>query len=270
MTCSVELLCIGNELLVGKTTNTNATWLAKKITALGGSVKRVTTVRDYVNEIREATEDALARRPNFLITSGGLGPTFDDTTIVGVSKAVKLRLRINKEALTQVKAQYRRIFHSKRFTLSKFRLKMATFPTGARPLSNPAGTAPAMVLQSRKTTIITLPGVPKELRAIFSKHVAPLIRDKAGTGVYVSRTIQVTRVFESELAPLIDRVMRQQPEVYIKSHPQGGEGRGTSLIRLDFSYIGHDPTKGHEVISEAIAYMRRLLAAKARQSARKK
>jgi len=270
MTCSVELLCIGNELLVGKTTNTNATWLAKKITVLGGSVKRVTTVGDYVNEIQEATEAALVRRPDFLITTGGLGPTFDDTTIAGVSKAVKLRLRINKEALTQIRARYRRIFHSKRFILSKFRLKMAAFPTGARPLSNPVGTAPAMMLQSGKTTIIALPGVPKELRAVFSEHVAPLIRDKAGTGAYVSQTIQVTRIFESELAPLIDRVMKQQPEVYVKSHPQGGEGRGTSLIRLDFSYIGHDPTKGHEVISEAIAHMRRLLAVRVRQSARKR
>lgn len=269
MTCTAELLCVGNELLVGKTTNTNATWLAKEITALGGSVKRVTTVEDCVNEIKEATEESLTREPDFLITSGGLGPTFDDTTIAGVSKAVKLRLRINKKALTQIRARYRRIFHSGRFALTSSRLKMATFPAGARPLSNPVGTAPAMMLRSGKTTIIALPGVPKELRAIFSEHVAPLIRDKAGTDVYVSRTIRVARVFESELAPLINRVMKQHPEVYIKSHPQGGEGRGTSKIRLDFSNKGHDPSEGREAISEAIAHMRCLLATRERQSAKK-
>lgn len=270
MTCTAELLCVGNELLVGKTTNTNATWLAEKITALGGSVKRVTTVEDCVNEIKVATEESLTREPDFLITTGGLGPTFDDTTIAGISKAVRLRLRINKTALTQIRARYRKIFHSRRFALTSSRIKMATFPVGARPLPNPVGTAPAMMLRFGKTTVIALPGVPKELRAIFSEHMAPLIRDKAGTDIYVSRTIRVAGVFESELAPLINQVMKQHLEVYIKSHPQGGEGRGTSKIRLDFSHKGHDPSRGREAVSEAIAHMRHLLAARKRQLARRR
>lgn len=270
MTCTAELLCIGNELLVGKTTNTNATWLAKRITVLGGSVKRVTTVGDYVSQIKNATEESLTREPDFLITCGGLGPTFDDTTIAGVSQAVKLRLRIDKKALTQIRARYRKIFHSRPFALTSSRLKMAMFPAGARPLSNPVGTAPAMTLRSGKTTIIALPGVPKELQATFSKHVASLVEDKAGTGVYLFRTIRVVRIFESELAPLIDQVMKQHPKVYVKSHPQGGEGRGASKIRLDFSHTGQDRSKGREAVSQAIAHMNCLLKARKRQSARKR
>jgi len=262
MTCSVELLCVGNELLIGKTINTNATWLARKITSLGGSIKRLTTVGDDVREIREAARSILARRPDFLFTSGGLGPTFDDITITGISQAVKLRLKVNKEALNQIKARYQEIFSSRRFALTKFRVKMATFPTGAKPLPNPVGTAPGMMLQVGKTLVVCLPGVPKELRAIFSRHVVPLIRLKAGTRGYVSRTIRVQGIFESELAPLIDRIMKRHPEVYVKSHPLGGEGRAMSRIKLDFSYSGHDLDKGRRVVSKAIAQMTRLLAGK--------
>lgn len=262
MTCSVELLCVGNELLVGRTVNTNATWLARKITSLGGSVNRVTAVGDDVKEIREATRSILARRPDMLLTSGGLGPTFDDITIKGLSHALRLPLKVNKEALNQIKARYRKIFSSRRFVLTKFRTKMAAFPIGARPLLNPVGTAPGMALQIRKTLVICLPGVPKELRAIFSRHVAPMIRLKAGTAGHMSQTVHVRRIFESELAPLIDRVMKRYPEVYVKSHPQGGEGRAGSRIELDFSHSGQDVVKGRRVVSDAIAQMRRLLTRK--------
>ncbi len=259
MTCSVELLCVGNELLVGKIVNTNATWLARKITFLGGSVSRVTTVGDDIREIQEAARSILARGPDLLLTSGGLGPTFDDITIKGLSHAVRLPLKVNKEALNQIKARYQKVFSSRRFVLTKFRTKMAAFPVGARPLLNPVGTAPGMALKVRKTLVICLPGVPKEMRTIFSRHVAPMIRLKTGTDGYISRTVWVRGIFESELAPLIDRVMRRHPEVYVKSHPQGGEGRAESRIELDFSYRSHDVVKGRRVVSGAIAQMRRLL-----------
>jgi len=260
LACEVELLCVGNELLLGKTVNTNGTWLAGKITLLGGTVERITTVRDDVREIQAAIEEILERKPDFLVTSGGLGPTFDDMTIQGVSRATKLPLRVNKEALSQIKTRYREIFSSHRFTLTKFRLKMATFPVTAKPVLNPVGTAPGMLVEFRKTAIVCLPGVPKELQAIFSQHIAPMIRSKSGSSGHVSRTVEVSRVFESELAPLIDRVMKQEREIYIKSHPQGGEGRDRSHIRLDFSYTGRDLEEGREAISRAISHMKHLLA----------
>jgi len=263
MACSVELLCVGNELLVGKTVNTNASWLAREITSLGGSINRVITVSDDMREIREAARIILARRPDFLLTSGGLGPTFDDVTIKGLSKALGLRLKVNKEALNQVRTRYREIYFSRRFALTKFRVKMAIFPIGARPLLNPLGTAPGMALQVRKTLVVCLPGVPRELRAMFSRHVAPIIRLRAGTGGYVSQALRVQGIFESELAPLIDRVMERYPEVYVKSHPRGGEGRAGSRIELDFSYSGHDVGKGRRAVSDAVARMARLLTGKA-------
>ena len=91
----VELICIGNELLIGKTLNTNAHWLAKRITSLGLKVRRITTVEDSLEEISSAIKEALLRKPRFIITTGGLGPTFDDKTLEGIAKALNLELKVN-------------------------------------------------------------------------------------------------------------------------------------------------------------------------------
>ena len=78
MSVDLEIICIGNELLIGKVLNTNENWLAKNSTSLGVSVKRITTVGDEVIEIKKAVMETLQRAPKFIITTGGLGPTFDD------------------------------------------------------------------------------------------------------------------------------------------------------------------------------------------------
>jgi len=221
-------------------------------------------VGDCVEEVSSVTKEILRRRPHFLITSGGLGPTFDDITILSMSKAMGIPLVVNREALDQIKARYREIFSSRRFTLSKFRVKMATFPIGSKPIPNPVGAAPGMMCEFRKTKVICLPGVPEELRAIFSEHVAPLIKLAAGAHGHISRSVRVSKIFESELAPLIDRVMRREGKVYVKSHPDGGEGRNRSRIRLDFSYTGGNLEIGRQAVCRAVSYMRRLLNARAK------
>ena len=77
---SVEIICVGNELLIGKTLNTNAHWLAKRITSLGLKVRRITVVGDDLEEISSAIKETVNRKPCFIIVTGGLGPTFDDKT----------------------------------------------------------------------------------------------------------------------------------------------------------------------------------------------
>ena len=88
MAVEVEIICIGNELLIGKILNTNAHSLALQATALGANVKRVTVIQDIVEEIAATINEAVARKPRFIITTGGLGPTFDDKTFQGVAAAL--------------------------------------------------------------------------------------------------------------------------------------------------------------------------------------
>ena len=163
MACSIEILCVGTELLIGKTLNTNAHWLAKRITSLGGEVTRVTVVRDDVNEIASSVEEAMHRKPRFLITIGGLGPTFDDKTLEGVAKALQCELKVDDEALKSVEEKYHTYMREGRIEKAELtppRIKMAKLPEKAEPLPNPVGTAPGVVIKRDTTTVVALPGVP--------------------------------------------------------------------------------------------------------------
>jgi len=231
----MEIICVGNELLIGKTLNTNAQWLAKRITALGLSVRRITIVGDDVDEISSAVREAIRRNPRFFITTGGLGPTFDDKTWEGLAKALECKLEINEEALTMVKEKYRKYAEEgkiKKVELTPPRVKMARLPEGAKPLSNPVGTAPGVIMEHGSITIVALPGVPSEMKAIFDGSVASLLKQVAGDVTFFEMSIEATGVIESEMAPLIERVMHDNPYVYIKSHPKGAEG----IPRIEFHF----------------------------------
>jgi nicotinamide-nucleotide amidase len=247
------LLSIGNELLLGNTINTNASWLAAQITMLGGTVTRITTVADNLEEISKAIRETLGRKPQFLITTGGIGPTFDDMTFKGVSKALHLRLRLNKEAMKMIRNHYAQRFPKMQISLSTPRLKMATFPSSGIPLPNPVGTAPALHLHVRRTEIFCLPGVPSEAEAIFKESLSNKIRSKVGTNVFVERWLRVRGVMESSLAPLIDVTMANWPRVYIKSHPRGVEGGGSPRIELHFSITARNSTKAKEALVGAMS-----------------
>lgn len=220
MNRKLEILCIGNELLIGKTLNTNAHWLAGHATSLGMTVKRITIIGDCVDEIAAGIHEALRRGPRFIIMTGGLGPTFDDMTLEGIAKALGQRLLVNEEALEMVIGKYEVYFGRKmrKSELTSARVKMATLPEGGKPLPNPVGTAPGILASIKETRIVALPGVPPEMEAIFEKYVSPLLRKTAGRTAFFEKSIHVNGIAESLLAPLIDRAMHDNPRVYVKSH----------------------------------------------------
>src|SRR5678815_5985649 len=123
---TVEIICIGNELLSGITLNTNAHWISKRITKIGGFVRRVTVIRDDLDEINLALMDSLKRKPDLIIVCGGLGPTYDDKTLQGISKALKKRLILNNVALDMVKKSYSA--RHQKVKINNARLKMAIIP----------------------------------------------------------------------------------------------------------------------------------------------
>ncbi len=235
----MEIVCVGNELLIGKVLNTNAHWLSKRATTLGIDVKRITVVRDVVTEIADVICEVLMRKPQFLITTGGLGPTFDDMTLKGVAKALHRELVVNEEALQMVKEKYAEYAKTRNISgdeLTEPRIKMATLPEDTVAVKNPVGTAPGVRADVDDTVLIVLPGVPGEMEAIFEEYVVPLLRQASGDMRFYERSIFADRIMESVLAPLIDRVMHDNPRVYIKSHPRREEGK--PHIELHFSTSG--------------------------------
>lgn len=226
MTINLEVICIGNELLIGKIKDTNAHYIATHATQLGANVKRVTVIQDIVEEIATTIQEALARKPQFVITTGGLGPTFDDKTFEGVAKAFNQKIVVNQEALAMVKQRYleyaKKRHLTTEFELTQPRLKMATLPENAYPVINPVGSAPAIRVDYKGTILFVLPGVPQEAETIFESVIAPLIKQVVGSNIFCERSLFVFMA-ESRLAPLIDRVMADNLGVYIKSHPLPSE-----------------------------------------------
>ena len=164
MTPKVEIISLGNELLIGKVLNTNAHWLSKRATSLGIKVKRVTILPDDVNETARAIRETLKRKPEFIVTTGGLGPTFDDKTLESIAKALNRKLEANKEAMEMVKEKYQKYARKKRSNnreLTQPLVKIATIPENSRPIRNPLGTAPAMQRNLEDTVLIALPGVSR-------------------------------------------------------------------------------------------------------------
>jgi nicotinamide-nucleotide amidase len=259
LTCKVELLCIGNELLIGKTLNTNAQWLSERITKLGGDVTRITVVGDNIKAISSAIREVSERKPDVVITSGGLGPTFDDKTLQSFSNIFKKPLRIDQNALRLVRSRYSKILRKQDLQLTRPRLKMAMLPVGARAIPNLVGTAPGVTLTEGETRFIILPGVPAELQSIFENSFTRLIKKIAGRQHFSEASIVVYGLLESQVAPMIDQVMAAIPEVYIKSHAKGGEGRVEGFIELHFSMKGTERRTVRHRIMRAITMMSELL-----------
>jgi len=254
MTQPIEIICIGNELLIGKVVNTNSQWLAKRITILGLGVNRITVVGDYVNEISTALREAIKRKPQFIITTGGLGPTFDDKTLEGIAKALNRFLEANQQALKMVEKKYQKYMEEGRIEkveLTPSRVKMAKLPTDAKPLPNPIGTAPGVTMESDGVTIIALPGVPSEMEAIFDESVEQLLKRVAGNTTFYETSLVVDGIIESDMAPLIDRTMHDNPYVYIKSHPSR-TGEGKPHLELHLSTTVKDSTTAKNRVTKAL------------------
>ncbi len=197
---------------------------------------------------------SLKRNPSVLITIGGLGPTHDDMTLAGISRAIDKPMRLNREALQLVKDHYRRLENNPKLT--KYRTKMATLPQGSAPLPNPVGTAPGVKIQRSSTTLFSLPGVPSEMKAIFRASIIPYL-ESFNTTRPKEVEIKITGIIESALAPILDQARKIYPKLYFKSHPRGRETGIRPLIQLHMYNI---ETKGEEEISRAAAYIMQQLA----------
>lgn len=216
----VEILVIGNEILVGDIQDTNTGWLCRLINSRGGHVSRGTLLRDDIDVIAAEVRLALGRGPDVIFTSGGLGPTADDLTLAAVAKGAGVPLRLHDEALRMVRDQYDR-FHAMGIMaqggLNPGREKMAWLPEGGVPLFNPGGTAPGVLLQAGRTSIISLPGVPSELKGIIEASLQGFLDRTFGAGGSRARTLRVECNDESILEPVLARVVPRHPRVYVKS-----------------------------------------------------
>ena len=258
MTLRVELLIIGNELLSGHTLDTNSQWLAQRLFDLDLPVTQILVIEDSVERIAQAIKTSVERQTNLLITSGGLGPTFDDITAEGLASAAEVSLHLHPEALRMVTHRYLELKSQQLVESSDItpaREKMARLPNGATPLPNSVGTAPGIYLKIVNTEIYCLPGVPQELYVLFMDAVTPLIAPLTEK-VALQEIIQVPILDESHLAPLIDSVMQDSTGVYLKSLPRPYQSR--QPLRIAITATAATKSQATIQLQETITKLRKI------------
>jgi nicotinamide-nucleotide amidase len=195
----IELLTIGDELLLGFTIDTNAAYLARTLAAIGVEIVHRATVGDDADQIAAAVSDAI-ERTGALITTGGLGPTADDRTRPAIAKLFGRELVLDESIVAQIEARFWRMTSAK---MPETNIVQAMVPAGARVLENLHGTAPGLWIEDAQGRwVAMLPGVPREMRGLTNDSILPMLRERIGAApiAIVSRTIRTTGIGESALA----------------------------------------------------------------------
>ena len=167
------ILSTGTELTRGELLNSNATWLAQELAQLGVEVTAIDTVDDHVNRIAAAFR-RLSLSHDLVVCTGGLGPTTDDLTAEGLARAADVELEAHEPSLRAIKTRLAQFGRQ----LTDSNAKQAFLPRGSQAIANSHGTAPGFTLTLQRAHIYCLPGVPAEMKSMFTANVAPtLVRE---------------------------------------------------------------------------------------------
>lgn len=220
MGTAVELITIGDELLLGFTIDTNGAFLARELAAVGVSIVRRTSVGDDATAIAGAVREAL-ERTGAAITTGGLGPTSDDMTKPSIAAVFGRGMRRDEAILEALRARWKA--RGWGGTLPRTNQQQADVPEGASILTNRHGSAPGIWLEDERGWVAMLPGVPREMRGMFTEELLPRVRERAAAGgaatVVLSRTVRTTSIAESALADLITPVASRLTDVSLAYLP---------------------------------------------------
>jgi nicotinamide-nucleotide amidase len=240
-----SIVAIGDELVGGFTLDTNSHWLAERLRLLGYPVKRVTAIRDRPQEIVEQVRRELSdSEVNHVFCCGGLGPTPDDRTFASLADALDLELVIWEETRAKIERRVQRMHAAgllESAELTEGNLRMARIPAGPlQVFKNRRGMAPGVVYESNGKRLFVLPGVPMELKGIFTEELEPaFLADGSAATV---RELRFTFAVEARFFPLMTELERTFPDVSVGSYPN------FETKELVIRCLGSDPKRVEEVI----------------------
>lgn len=218
-----EIISIGDELLIGQVVNTNATWIASELNKNGIEVGRITAIKDSGSEISEALEKS---REDIVILTGGLGPTKDDITKGVLCNYFNSKLIFHTPTFENIKS----LFGKRNYPLTQVNKNQALIPDNCYPLFNKYGTAPGMWFETGEKVVISLPGVPFEMKSLVTNELIPKLKQNFNLKNIIHRTIMTIGVGESMLAEKIsDWENNLPPHIKLAYLPQPG------IVRLRLS-----------------------------------
>lgn len=202
MSHTAEIIAVGTELLLGNIANTNARDISQSLSALGVNVFWHTVVGDNPERLKEALNIA-RRRADVIITTGGLGPTYDDLTKQTVCEAFGRKLILHRDILENIRVFYETALH---VPMPANNTQQAELPEGCTIFDNPVGTAPGCAFESDGAHVLMLPGPPHEMRTMLRRHVEPYLRGLSQE-VILSHDIMTFGMGESSVDELLHEKM---------------------------------------------------------------
>jgi len=244
-----DIISIGDELLIGQVINTNASWMGEILNRNGINVRQITAIADDKKAILDAI-DLSFNSANLILLTGGLGPTKDDITKHTLCDYFDTELVFNEAAFGLIKE----IFKSRNFKVTDVNKAQAELPKSCIPIINSNGTASGMWFEKNGKVLVSMPGVPFEMKPMLEKEVIPRLKAKFKTPVILHKTIMTQGVGESFLAKKIEDWENSLPKnIKLAYLPQPG------IVRLRLSATGENQAKCEKYIAELVEKLKALI-----------
>ncbi len=234
-----EIITIGDELLIGQTIDTNSAWMGEQLNAIGMHVHQITSISDQVSHIQSALDNALDRS-NLVLITGGLGPTKDDVTKFTLCEYFNTHLVKNQEVLDGIEAY----FSGRGIPIMESNRLQAMLPEACTVLINTLGTASGMWFEKNGKVVVSMPGVPVEMKGLMTREVLPRVQQFFKTPFIYHRTLLTFGRGESRIAEHIADLEEQMHAQGIKLAFLPAAGR----VKLRLSSSGEDQFQVREKV----------------------
>ncbi len=239
---NAEIINIGDELLIGQVVNTNASWMAQQLNDAGADVVHISCIADQGAAIMDAMASAIGRADLVLLT-GGLGPTRDDITKKVLCDYFNTKLILDEQVLENIRS----FFSRKGLPLTGLNRDQALVPEGATILENPVGTAPGIAFERNNKWIVSMPGVPYEMKHIMESYVLPRLVNGRKNYFIVHKTILTQGIGESFLTDKLSGWEENLPkDIKLAYLPSPG------IVRLRLSMRGKNRASMQKVIFKQV------------------
>ncbi|MBN2018900.1 MAG: competence/damage-inducible protein A [Sedimentisphaerales bacterium] len=245
---NASIVTIGNELLNGHTTDTNAAYICQQLLSVGIPVVSVYTVGDDISQIVRALKRA-AEDADIIITTGGLGPTDDDLTRRAFAEFLGVELKTDSQLLETI----RQFFAKRGLPMPERNAIQAHIPDGAEPIENPLGTAPGIYAKVQNKVLFALPGVPFEMNQMFEASVLPHIQKQGGDKYVIIRKVRCFGAGESVIAEKLGNLMARERNPLINSTVNSG------IITLHVVSAGPNKEQAGDLAQKDVEYLHSLL-----------
>ena len=242
-----EILCIGTEILIGDIVNTNATYISKRLSEHGFDVLYHSVCGDNKVRLEDTIKHAL-ERADLVITTGGLGPTYDDISMELCAKSLGISCHVDERVTEQLKAYFEKTGRK----MTDNNLKQAVVPDGSEVFLNDFGTAPGIAVEKNGKVIVMLPGPPREMKPMLDNQVLPYL-SKYTDHVLFSSNINIIGMGESTVEEKLYDLMTTSKNPTLAPYVNDGE------VRVRVTGSGKNESEAKKIVSATVDKVKREL-----------